>query len=51
MKVYKDKAGNCLFIDKKKIYAKNKSGKLVNKRGVMTLLRKAGNSGKIKFRG
>lgn len=50
MKVYKDKAGNSLFITGRNIYAKNKQNKLVSRRGVITLLKRAGNTGKIKFK-
>jgi hypothetical protein len=48
--VYKDKAGNKLYITQSKIYAKNKQGKFVDKSGVRTLLKKAGKSGKIKYK-
>ena len=48
--VYKDKAGNKLYITGKHIYAKNKQGKTVNRRGVMTMLGRANRAKKIKFR-
>ena len=48
--IYKDKAGNRLYITGRKIYAKNKRGKLVTRRGVMTMLKRANRAGKIKFR-
>jgi hypothetical protein len=48
--VYKDKAGNTLFIGKK-IYAKNREGKLIDRKGVDTLLKRANSSGKIKLKG
>lgn len=48
--VYKDKAHNKLFIGAKSIYARNASGRLINRRGVMTMLRKANRAGKVKMR-
>lgn len=49
--VHKDRAGNKLYLAGTKIYVKNRKGKFVNQRGVVTMLRRANKAGKIRFRG
>ena len=48
--VYRDRAGNRLHIGRKYIFVRNRQNKIVNKRGVMTMLRRANKAGKIRFR-
>lgn len=48
--VYMDRAGNKLFITGKRIYAINNHGALVNRQGVMAMLRRAHKARVIKFR-
>jgi len=47
--IFEDRAGNKLFINKKNLFVINKEGNLVNKRGVMIMLRRAHKAGKINF--
>ena len=44
--IYKDKAGNKLFVDKETYYAKNAKNELITKHGLFTMMREKGISTK-----
>lgn len=44
--IYKDKAGNRLFIDKETYFAKNTKGEIISKHGLYSMMKERGLSTK-----